>query len=239
MPTETRSRFRNQLLDSLPAPVADRLAEHLRQREMRKRDLLFNPGDKIRDVIFPQVGAMFSYIALTPDGIAIEVAVTGSEGVVGISPLLGSEEFLQAMVQVPGQGWSLPVAVLRREFEAEPSVRLRLIGHMRFILAQAAQTALCNRLHTVEERLARWLLLCQDRTGSAQLPLTHELMATMLGARRSTVTLSASVLQNAGFIRYTHGKLNIIDQKGLEAAACACHAANIRHAADYVRLLRP
>jgi CRP-like cAMP-binding protein len=130
-----------------------------------------------------------------------------------------------AFMQIPGAGYKVNAAILRQQLEDSGGLRMWLMRGVQALLTQAAQTAACNRVHEIEERLARWLLMCQIRTQIDELPLTHDFLATMLGTRRSTVSLASGVLQKAGLITHKRGTIKIEDSKGLQAAACECYAA--------------
>jgi len=224
--------LRNKLLASFDAEAQERLLACARVVEVRRGDILAAVGERPSNVHFPLLGTMLSLVVSNGDGVGIEVGMTGSEGMAGISAVLGdSPAPFQAVAQIAGQTLRLRSEILQQEFERSERVRTQILRFARFLLVQTSQTALCNRLHAVDERLARWLLMCQDRAHSETLHLTHELFAQMLGARRSTVSQSASMLQSAGLIRYIHGKVFVLDRRGLEAAACDCYRVITEEAA--------
>ena len=167
---------------------------------------------------------MVSLLALTEDGDTAEVGVTGYEGVVGIQSVLGGmENTFDFLVQMPGEAWKIKAETLRQEFRKDTKLQDNILRYMHASFAQISQTALCNRLHTVEERLARWLLLCEDRTNGEQITLTHEMLGKMLGTRRSTVSLAAATLQNAGLLSYNRGRIAIQNRKALQKVSCTCY----------------
>jgi CRP-like cAMP-binding protein len=167
---------------------------------------------------------MVSQIALTEDGDSAEVGVTGYEGAIGIQAILGGQEnTFEFLVQLSGPAWKIKSEILRQEFRKDGNLQDSILRYMNASVAQIAQTALCNRLHTVEERLARWLLLCEDRMDGQFITLTHEMLGKMLGTRRSTVSLAAATLQQAGVVSYNRGRIAIKDRKGLEKVSCTCY----------------
>lgn len=159
------------------------------------------------------------------DGRTVEIGAVGNEGIAGASALLGIERaILESVVQVPGTAFRLGCHVVREEMERSVPLRKLVQKYAHFAVAQIAQTAACNRLHSMEERCCRWLLIAHDSARSDTFPLTHEFLAMMLGVQRSGVSLTASILQKAGFIRYDRGRVTIVDRSGLEATACECYA---------------
>jgi CRP-like cAMP-binding protein len=222
------------MLKSLDAEVRARLLPGLTFMELRKGEILVQAGENPGEVFFPLPGTMISLVVVNDDGSGVEVGVIGYEGMVGMSAIMGeSASPYQGITQIEGSGFRIKSDAVLREFDRSPSLRKRLLRYANFLTAQSAQTALCNRLHPVEERLARWLLICQDRVGTDTMSLTHELLSQMLGTRRSTVSLSASILQNAGLIRYLHGKVKVLDRRGLEGTSCTCYAALARQMKEF------
>ena len=187
--------------------------------------VLYEQSGKIEYAYFPNDG-MVSLVIMASDGRSVEVGICGRDGIVGLPPAFGFYDAPnRAIVQVPGNGVRIPSASLAETLDHCPSLR-RLIE--RYICSQqwqVAQTALCNRLHDMAQRLARWLLLCQDTVGSGLLPLTHEFLAQMLGSGRPTVTIAAGLLERAGLIESTRGSVKIVNRKRLEDAACECYGA--------------
>jgi CRP-like cAMP-binding protein len=225
----------NLLFNSLSDASRRRLEPHVRYMELDRGEVVFRPGEAVRRVIFPFVGTMASLLVVDEDGTGIEAGVVGCEGIVGIQASLGNVNAAhQCVIQIAGDAVSVPAEVLAWEFERDPSIQKRILRYIAYLLAQISHTALCNRLHPADERLARWLLMCQDRAQTNELYLTHELLAQMLGTRRATVSLSAGALQAAGLIRYVHGKLTIIDRAGLLSTTCSCYDALRRFEREYI-----
>jgi CRP-like cAMP-binding protein len=225
MATQTRSPVNeNQLLGSLPDETMRRLRGHLQHVDLESGLVLYSIDDPVPFAYFPQRGCMVSQIALTEDGDSAEVGVTGYEGVIGIQQILGGQEnTFEFLVQLPGPAWKIKSEVLRQEFRKDGNLQDSILRYMHASVAQIAQTALCNRLHTVEERLARWLLLCEDRMDGQFITLTHEMLGKMLGTRRSTVSLAAATLQQAGTVTYNRGRIAIRDRKALQKVSCTCY----------------
>jgi CRP-like cAMP-binding protein len=224
----------NRLLDLLPPSQLDRLRPHLTAEALVLDQTLQERGKRVETVVFP-ISGMISIVAMMRDGAAVEVGLVGREGMLGVPAVLGDEVSLnEAMVQIPGSALRMPAAVLEREAQASPPLRAILLRYVQAYLNSATQSAACNRAHLLEQRLARWLLTARDRTGSDRLPLTHELIAMMLGVRRAGVTVAAQSLQSAGFIHYAHGRITIADREGLAVAACECYEVTRR---EYARLL--
>ncbi|MBS1815350.1 MAG: Crp/Fnr family transcriptional regulator [Acidobacteria bacterium] len=214
---------RNLLLDSLPAAVADEIKSRLRPVPLPKRTVLYEPQEMPQYAHFMTSG-IASVVVETPDGAIAEVNLLGHEALVESMHLLGPTPMLtRCFMQVEGTALCMPFKELRQIFlQCEPLRRWVL----QFVQNQAAltsQIAACNRLHSAEERMARWLLMVQDRVESKGLPLTQEFLGQMLGARRSTVALAASALQAGGLIKYRRGIVEILDRENLALAACDCY----------------
>jgi CRP-like cAMP-binding protein len=200
-------------------------------RPIELGELLQRFGDQTATLLFP-VSGMVSLTVPTPEGGNVEVALVGREGVVGVNRILGSAPDLQAIMQVEGDAISTPIQAI--EPELQDALRRAVDSYAGGLLIELAQTAACNRLHSVEERTARWLLHAADRAETADLNLTHEFMAMMLGVRRASVTLVLQPIQEAGLIRGTRGVITVLDRRGLEVAACECYR-KVRD--EYDRLL--
>jgi CRP-like cAMP-binding protein len=218
------SPTQNHLLAALPAAEFDRLAAHLELVPMPLGEALYESGGRLGHVYFPTT-AIVSLLYVLEDGATAEIAVVGNEGVLGISIFMGGETTpSRAVVQSAGYGYRLEAQLLKQEFNrAGPVLRL-LLRYTQALITQMTQTAVCNRHHSVEQQLCRWLLLSLDRLSSDELTMTQELIANMLGVRREGVTESAGKLQRAGLIRYTRGRIQVLDRPGLEREVCECYA---------------
>ncbi len=216
---------RNRLLAALPAEELSRLLPRLEPQEARLRAPLMEPDLPVTAVHFPETGWV-SMIARMMDGRSAEVGMLGSEGIVGLSLLMGTDQnALEALVQAPGTVLRLPAAAFRESLEDCPSLRPMLLRYALAFQAQVTQTAACNGHHALDQRLARWLLMAHDRACGDSFPMTQELLALMLCVHRPGVTVSARLFQQAGLIRYAQGQMTITDRPGLEAAACECYGA--------------
>lgn len=214
---------RNHLLAVLPPGEFLELKPLLTTVELRPKERLADSNRVIEAVYFP-LDAVLSMAALDRAGGAVEVGSVGCEGMTGLPVLLGAEQSTSRVgVQIGGQAERLDADVFRREAGRHTQFRLLLHLYAQAFMTQVAQSTACNRLHSAEQRLARWLLICRDRVGRDELPITQETMALMLGVRRATVTEAAGALQRAGVIRYRRGVVVIADRGGLEAAACECY----------------
>ena len=193
---------------------------------------MYDFDDEITHVCFPHRNTVISTLCRTDEQVNVEVALCGNEGVVGFSAMFGtSASPFQNLVQVPGTGSRLTIADAKREFKLGGAFQELLLRFTHSLLLQTSQTALCNRLHSDEERLARWMLLSSDRIEHNQLPLPRELLAKMLGRSLSGVSIAASSLQKAGLITYNGAELVIVDRERLESVACSCYWVVKRHAA--------
>jgi CRP-like cAMP-binding protein len=214
---------RNHVLAVIPASEFRELKAHLTTVDLRAKDHLAEPNRPIEAVYFP-LDAVLSMAAIDRDGGTIEVGSVGCEGMTGLAVLLGAEQSTSRVaVQIGGQAERMDAAVLQREAGRNDQFRRLLHLYVQAFMTQIAQSTACNRLHGAEQRLARWLLICRDRVGRDEMPITQKTMAMMLGVRRATVTEAASGLQRAGLIRYRRGVVALMDRPGLEAAACECY----------------
>jgi CRP-like cAMP-binding protein len=217
----------NRLLGRLPRKDRERFMEGCAPVELVFNEPLAQPGETMAHLHFP-TGGFISLMSRMPEGSRIEVALVGTEGMLGMPLLLGvpvSQE--HAVVQGAGSALRMSASRFARELKASPALRAVLDRYVFVTMSQLAQTAGCNRFHVVEERLARWLLMTADRAHSETFRITHEYLATMLGVRRAGVTKAASALQREKLIRYSRGNVEIIDRRGLERASCGCYRADI------------
>lgn len=218
------SPYQNRILASLPREAMDRLEPHLLPTTLKLGQTLMASGQKIRYAYFLEAG-LASVVTTMKNKTSVEVAVVGKDGVVGLPVLLDTASIPnRAFIQIRGSGFRIGASALRQEFERRGKLRQKLQRYFQAHLVQASQTAACNRLHEISERLARWLLLCMDRIDSSELEMTHQSFADMLGTPRPTVTLAAGTLQKRGLIDYSRGHVKILNRKGLEEAACECYS---------------
>jgi CRP-like cAMP-binding protein len=223
MPPTNRAAIKNRLLAALPQEDFDQIHSNLHPVVLSQRQLLHEAGAPINDVFFIEQGVA-SVVTIMADGTMIEVGMIGIEGMIGVSIILGAERAAQSvLVQIPGAALRMNAARCKAAFDHSAAVRAVALRFTEAMLNLSAQTAACNRLHSIEQRCARWLLMASDRIGSDRMPMTHEFLSTMLGVRRAGVTTTAGELQRSGLIRYRHGQLTIVDHDGLEAAACECY----------------
>ncbi len=222
-PNDPNSPHQNRLLDALPAAEYDRIAVHLELISMDLGDVLYEPDIKLRHVYFPTT-SIVSLLYVMEDGASAEIAIVGNEGILGISLFMGGDTTpSRAVVQSAGHGYRLKADLLKAEFgRFGPTMHL-LLRYTQALITQMAQTAVCNRHHSVDQQLCRWLLLSLDRLDSNELSMTQELIANMLGVRREGVTEAAGALQKNGLIRYSRGKITVLDRPRLEARCCECY----------------
>jgi CRP-like cAMP-binding protein len=213
----------NHLLNALPAADYQRIAARLELVPLKLADVLYEPGVPLRYVYFPTT-AIVSLLYVMEDGASAEIAIVGNEGILGIALFMGGETTpSRAVVQSAGHGYRLKAQFLKDEFgRFGPFLRL-LLRYTQALITQMAQTAVCNRHHSVDQQLCRWLLLSLDRLASSELSMTQELIANMLGVRREGVTEAAGKLQLAGLIHYRRGKIVVLDRPRLEARSCECY----------------
>lgn len=224
----------NLILGALPGEEYARLSSQLEFVELPLGLTLYDLEEPIRHAYFPLSGTV-SLVTVLRDGNSVEAGVIGNEGIVGIPLVLGTEVELnrRAQVQIAGSALRLKASVLQKEFKGSEPLRSLLLRYLQAFITQISQTVACNRMHKLEDRLARWLLSCQDRLGSDELQLTQEFIAEMLGVRRAGVSVAATQLQERGLIRHKRGHIQILDRSGLEAVSCECYATVHR---EYQRL---
>jgi CRP-like cAMP-binding protein len=213
----------NHLLDALPAGDYARLRSHLKLIPMALGQVLYEPGARLRYVYFPTT-SIVSLLYVMEDGASAEIAVVGNEGMLGISLFMGGETTpSHAVVQSAGYGVRLKAQLLKDEFARFGPMMHLLLRYTQALITQMAQTAVCNRHHSIDQQLCRWLLLSLDRLATNELSMTQELIANMLGVRREGVTEAAGKLQDARLIRYQRGRITVLDRRGLEARSCECY----------------
>jgi CRP-like cAMP-binding protein len=218
------SPSQNQLLAALPTAEFERLAPHLELVPMLLGETLYEPGGKLQHVCFP-TSAVVSLLINLESGASAEIAGVGNEGMLGISLFMGGDTTpSSAVVQTAGHGYRLKAALLKQEFNRAGLLQRLLLRYTQALVTQMCQTAACNRHHSIEQQLCRWLLLTLDRMPSNELVMTQELVAAALGVRREGVTEAAGNLQRAGIIRYRRGHITVLRRAGLEAGACECYA---------------
>ncbi len=224
----------SHLLAALPDIEWERLLPNLEVVEMPLGQVLYESGSTLRHVYFPTT-AIVSLLYVMENGASAEIAVVGNEGVVGISLFMGGESTpSRAVVQSAGQGFRLESQMMKDEFNRAGPVLHLLLRYTQALITQMAQTAVCNRHHSLDQQLCRWLLLSLDRLQGNELVMTQELIANMLGVRREGVTEGALKLQQAGLIRYARGHIAVLDRKGLEKRTCECYGVVKK---EYDRLL--
>ncbi len=215
----------NSFLDSLPLKTRRRLAPLLRLESLGKRQTLAEPGTRFAVVVFP-VHAMISTVARTLGGAAVEVGLAGHEGLSPLAAAFGTDVSPhETIVQIPDSAHSMDTKSFLSELESDAELKQRALRYAEYSFVAAAQFAACNGLHPVEERYARWILMASDRVADANLNLTQEYSAQMLGVRRASVTVVARALSDAALIAYRRGRISILDREGLEDVACECYAA--------------
>src|SRR6202167_274009 len=214
----------NHLLGALPNSDFERLKPHLKPVSLSLGEVLSESGIVLHDVYFPVI-SIVSLLYVMENGGSAEIAVVGNDGVVGVSLFMGGETTLsRAVVQSAGPAYSLESEFLKSEFIRGEALQHILLRYTQALLTQMAQTAVCNRHHSLDQQLCRWLLLSLDRLTSNELVMTQELIANMLGVRREGVTEAAGRLQSAGLIEYRRGHITVINREGLEARTCECYA---------------
>jgi CRP-like cAMP-binding protein len=225
---------KNHLLSVLPKADNERLSPYLELVPMPLGKAVYESGDRLNHVYFPTT-AIVSLLYELENGASAEIAVVGYEGIVGIALFMGGDTMPnRAVVQSAGQAYRLQSQFLKKEFGRAGAFQHLLLRYTLALLSQMAQTAVCNRHHSVDQQLCRWLLLSLDRLPANELNMTQELIANMLGVRREGVTEAAGKLQSAGLIRYTRGRIAVLDRPGLEARVCECYEV-VRQ--EFLRLL--
>ncbi len=229
-----QSPYRNMLLSSLSANERKRLEPHLLPVVLRQNQTLADAEEPVETVYFLEEG-ICSVVANLENGNTVEVGIIGRDSFVGLPVVLGTGSSVnRSFMQIGGSGYSIKAKALQQHFlEDSGELHQLMLRGIQGMLVQTAQTAACNRVHELEERLSRWLLMCHERTQNDFLPITHEFLATMLGTRRSTVTVAAGMLHKSGLIEYARGHVRIINRAGLEDVTCECYRI-IRN--EYIRL---
>jgi CRP-like cAMP-binding protein len=224
----------NHLLSVLPEAERQRIAPHLVLVDMPLGQVVYESGDRLDHVYFPTT-AIVSLLYVMEDGASAEIAIVGNEGLIGIALFMGGETTpSRAVVQSAGSAYRLDARLLKEEFHRAGPVQRLLLRYTQALITQMAQTAVCNRHHSIDQQLCRWLLLSIDRLPSNELKMTQELIANMLGVRRPGVTEAAMKLQDAGLIRYSYGHIEVLDRPGLEKRVCECYGVVKR---EFDRLL--
>lgn len=214
----------NRLLNAFPDSCKKALFSQLKLETLPLGKVLYESGQNLSSVYFP-TDSIVSLLYVMEDGASAEISVVGNEGVVGIAVFMGGQSTPnRAVVQSAGYAFRLSAAALRSVFNDEPFVRSVMLRYTQALMAQMAQTAVCNRHHSIDQQLCRWLLLSLDRLSNNRLNMTQELIANMLGVRREGVTEAAGKLQKLGVITYKRGQINILDRPKLEALCCECYA---------------
>jgi CRP-like cAMP-binding protein len=218
------STNQNHLLSALPTAEFERLAAHLKRVPLQLGEILYEPGRQLQHAYFP-TSAIVSLHYVTESGASAETAGVGNEGMVGVSLFMGGETTSgSAMVQTAGHAYRLEPRLLKQAFDRNDCMQDLLLRYTQALISQISQTAACNRHHSVEQQLCRWLLSNLDRSPSNEFIMTQELIAGMLGVRREGITGAAGKLQQAGFIRYRRAHITVLERAGLESWACECYA---------------
>jgi len=221
---ETAYPQQNQILDALSPAARERLLLHLQVEALPLGMVLYESGDTLRHIYFP-TDSIVSLLYVLEDGASAEIAVVGNDGAIGVALFMGGETTTnRAIVQSAGSAYRLTGSRLKQEFERHGEMLHILLRYTQALITQMAQTAVCNRHHSVDQQLCRWLLLSLDRLSSNQLVMTQELIANMLGVRREGVTEAAGKLQKLGVIDYRRGRITVLDRPKLEQLSCECYA---------------
>jgi CRP-like cAMP-binding protein len=221
--TGLASPIGNRLLAALSRDDYERLLPELQSINIALGEVIYESGGRLDYIYFPTT-SVISLLYTMEKGITAEMGLAGSDGVVGVALFLGGETTPnRAVAQIGGGALRMKAKVLQEEFKRGGPLQFLLLRYTQALITQISQTAVCNRLHSVEQRLSRWLLLCHDRVNSDELRMTQEFISNMLGGRRESVTVAAGHLQDAGLIHFARGHIKILDRKGLEAAVCECY----------------
>ncbi|MBV9827289.1 MAG: Crp/Fnr family transcriptional regulator [Alphaproteobacteria bacterium] len=231
---DTQAFLSNRLIRALPPGEAEKLTSRCEVLEMAVRHTVFEPDQPGKYVYFPLSGVISIHTRMR-EGMAVEIATIGREGMVGLEIFLGGQQaHASGFAQLAGRALRLGSEDFRQVVRDSTPITSLLLRYTQAVLAQVSQSAACNRVHSIEERCARWLLMTHDRMDGDQFDLTQEFLGEMLGVRRPSVSTAASILQRAGFIRYSRGRVEVMDRVGLERAACECYAVI---AGEYERLI--
>lgn len=221
---DTPSPLQNHLLAALPAEVRERLFPYLEPMPLPLGKVLYESGDTLHHVYFP-TDAIVSLLYVMESGASAEISVVGNEGLIGVAVFMGGESTpSRAIVQSAGHAFRLPGQRLKDEFNRHGEMLLLMLRYTQSLITQMAQTAVCNRHHSIDQQLCRWLLLSLDRLQGNELVMTQELIANMLGVRREGVTEAAGKLQKLGLIEYSRGRITVLDRPGIEQLCCECYA---------------
>jgi len=234
MPVE-KTPTDNDLLAALPSDVLERLRPDMERVRLHLGEVIYEPGVELAQAYFPTAGCIISMLYVLQDGDSAEISMVGKEGVLGVALFMGgSSTPSRAVVQSAGEAYRLDAQILKREFKRHGDLQTLLLRYTQALMTQMSQTAVCNRHHSVEQQLCRWLLFSLDRLSSNELNMTQGLIANMLGVRREGVTEAAGKLQALGLIDYSRGRITILDRSGLEAHVCECYSVV---SGEYERLL--
>jgi CRP-like cAMP-binding protein len=236
--TATSRPQKNHLLDALPQPEAERLFPFLEPVTLPLGEVLYESGDMLRHVYFP-TDSIVSLLYMFKDGRSAEIAVVGNDGAIGVALFMGGETTTnRAIVQSAGSAYRLSGERLKEELGRHTEMLHILLRYTQALITQMAQTAVCNRHHSLEQQLCRWLLLSLDRLASSELTMTQKLIADMLGVRREGVTEAAGKLQKLGVITYRRGRITVVDRPALERLCCECYAV-VKQETDRLLPLHP
>ncbi|HUG93812.1 MAG TPA: Crp/Fnr family transcriptional regulator [Planctomycetaceae bacterium] len=220
---QTTDHPQNRLLGQLPAEAYESLAPRMQRIEVRAGEIIVEQGAELRHACFPS-SAVFSLLLIMSDGSTAETSTIGAEGMLGVQLLAGVVESPQrVLAQVSGEAWQMPAAALRDCARQTPELRAVLVRYAVAFLQQVHQNAACNRLHSLEQRMARWLLATRDHVGRNEFAITQNVLADMLGVHRPTVSNTAAVFKQAGAISYRRGRMSILDHRALRDASCECY----------------